>query len=163
MICTNIFGQLQKSNIRLQKSTGRVYSFTGLRHSNFFALESYKFKVTVRNFTFQFWSGTLIIYVISTTCRLRKIFQLSGAAASNTVFTLKVIQVENTEAWIDPKIVHLAFYKTKHQHTCTSFILNINILKSFKLEGKKVFAGISTNMQNLDRTTVSRTAAVCLH
>lgn len=91
MIRTNIFGQLQKSNIRLQKSTGRVYSFTGIRHSNFFALESYKFKVTVRNFTFQFWSGTLIMYVTSTTCRLCKIFQLSGAAASNTVFTLKVI------------------------------------------------------------------------
>lgn len=35
--------------------------------------------------------------------------------------------MENTEAWIDPKIVHLAFYKTKHQHTCTSLILNIYI------------------------------------
>lgn len=89
MIHTNIFGQLQKSNIRLQKSTGHSYCvFTNLRHSIFFALESHKFKVTVRNFTFQFWSGTLIRYVTSTTCRLLSNISVIGVAVSDTVFNI---------------------------------------------------------------------------
>lgn len=98
-----------------------------------FALESYKFRVTVRNFTFQFWSGTLIIYVMSTFLDFCKIFQLLCTEVSNTVFTLKATQMENTEAWVDPRIVHLAFKKAKHQNTC---MLDICLESIYAVGGK---------------------------
>lgn len=45
--------------------------------------------------------------------------------------------MENTEAWIDPKIVHLPFYNIKYQHSCTFDTYYILTLKLFQLEGKK--------------------------
>lgn len=47
-----------------------------------------------------------------------QIFQLSVLQSQILFSTLHMTEVENTEAWIDPKTVHLAFCKTKHQHAC---------------------------------------------
>lgn len=74
------------------------------------------------------------IYVMSTFVDLCKIFQLLCTEVSNTAFTLRATQMENTEAWVDPRIVHLAFKKAKHQNTC---MLDI-CLESIYAEGGKI-------------------------
>lgn len=91
------------------------------------------------------------IYVMSIFVDLCKIFQLLCTEVSNTAFTLRATQMENTEAWVDPRIVHLAFKKAKHQNTC---MLDI-CLESIYAEGGKISLCWYFNKHaQLNKTTV---------